>query len=129
MSDRGLTYDTGALVAAERGDRSLWLRHRSALDADRRVTVPSPVLAQAWRGGAGQDGLARLLAGCVVEPLDESRARRVGELAGRSGHHDVVDVAVIEGASRRGDTVLTADTTDLRRVALAADRPVPIEAI
>jgi len=129
LIERGLTYDTGALVAAERGDRELWLRHRSTLAAGRVVTVPAPVLAQAWRGGAHQAKLARLMAGCAVEPLPEDQARRIGELAGRAGHADIVDVAVVEGAARRGDAVLTSGLGDLRRIAFAADRPVPIHPI
>jgi anti-sigma B factor antagonist len=45
------------------------------------LTVPAPVVAQSWRGSARQVQLARLLAGCDVEALDEQQARSVGALA------------------------------------------------
>jgi hypothetical protein len=48
----GVTYDTGALVAADRGERRVWARHR-ALRVRREVpTAPAPVVAQSWRGGS-----------------------------------------------------------------------------
>lgn len=124
----GITYDTGALVAAERDDRTLWYRHRSLIEAGHMPVVPAPVVAQAWRGsGPRQANLARFLQGCRIEPMDERRARAVGVLVARSGHDDVVDVAVVEGAARRGDCVLTSDPGDLRRVAAAADGDVRID--
>ncbi|MBU6424127.1 MAG: PIN domain-containing protein [Chloroflexota bacterium] len=114
----GATYDTGALVAAERNDRRMWALH-AELIAQRVVpTVPACVLAEAWRGGARQARLAQLLSHCVVEPLSEEQARAVGILIGRSGHDDVIDVAVAEGAIRRGDGVVTADD-EIERVATA----------
>lgn len=50
----GVTYDTGALLAAERNDRRMWALHAAFLTADVSPTVPAPVLAQAWRGEARQ---------------------------------------------------------------------------
>jgi hypothetical protein len=50
----GVTYDTGALVAADRGERRQWARHRALLARRDIPTVPAPVLAQAWRGGSRQ---------------------------------------------------------------------------
>ena len=126
----GVTYDTGALLAAERDHRALWVRHRSLLEAGHLPVVPAPVVAQAWRGGGPrQASLARLLRGCRVEPLDERRARAVGALIAASGHDDVVDVAVVEGAARRRDLVWTSDPRDLGRVAAAADGDVSIEVV
>ena len=80
------------------------------------TTVPAPVLAEAWRGGPRQASLARLLVMCDVEPMSALQARTVGELAGRSGHPNVVDVTVVEGAHRRGDSVITSDPRDLQRI-------------
>jgi len=97
----GVTYDTGALVAAERNDRRMWALHAGFLAEDVVPVVPAPVLAQAWRGGSRQASLSRLLAMCEVEPLSERQARDVGVLAGKAGHDDIVDVTVVEGAIRR----------------------------
>lgn len=126
----GVTYDTGALIAAERDDRVIWSRHRSLLEAGHRPVVPAPVVAQAWRGGGPrQASLAGFLRGCRIEPLDDSRARSVGGLVATCGHDDIVDVAVVEGAARRGDLVVTADPVDLRRVATAAGARIEIESV
>ena len=97
----GVTYDTGALVAADRGERRQWARHRALLARREIPTVPSTVLAQAWRGGSRQALLSRLLAGCDIEVLDDARARAAGTLAARAGTTDIVDASMVEGALRR----------------------------
>jgi hypothetical protein len=117
----GITYDAGALVAAERNDRRMWALHAGLLAEEVIPTVPAPVLAQVWNGGGPrQAGLARLLAMCSTEPLSEEQARRVGALAARARHPDVVDATVVEGAARRCDAVVTSDRGDLERIANAA---------
>ncbi|MGQ0464198.1 MAG: twitching motility protein PilT [Sporichthyaceae bacterium] len=115
----GVTYDSGALVAAERNDRAMWALHAGFLAEEVVPTVPAPVLSQVWRGGARQASLSRMLAMCEIEPMDEEQARRVGVLLGRSAHHDVVDVTVVEGAARRSDAVATSDDEDIRAIASA----------
>ncbi|RHW27216.1 twitching motility protein PilT [Nocardioides immobilis] len=118
MAEYGITYDAGALVAADRADRRMRAIHEDALRRGILPTVPAGVLAQAWRGGP-QAGLSRVLKGCRVEPLTEEQARAVGRLAGTAGHDDTIDVAVVEGAVRRSDAVVTSDPDDLERVAAA----------
>ncbi len=123
MSDaRGVTYDTGALIAAERGDRRLWALHRRALERGLLPTVPAGVLAQGWRGGP-QAEISRLLSGCRVEDLDETRARSVGTACATAGTSDVVDASVVVGAAARHDLVVTGDDRDLTRLreALSVD--------
>ena len=126
---KGVTYDTGALLAAERNERRMWALHAGFLAEEAVPTVPAPVLAQAWRGGAKQASLSRLLALCEVEPMSEQQAREVGHLAGRSRHDDVVDVTVVEGALRRKDGIVTSDPDDIRRIVEALRKQVRIEAI
>src|SRR3990172_6711777 len=123
----GVTYDTGALVAAERNDRRMWALHAAFFTEEVVPVVPAPVLAEAWRGSPRQASLSRLLAMCEVEPLSEEQARRVGILAGKAGHDDVVDVAVVEGAIRRGDAIITSDAVHIRAVAAAARVSLAIE--
>src|SRR6266700_2778648 len=125
----GVTYDTGALLAAERNDRRMWALHAAFLAEEVAPVVPAPVLAQAWRGGPRQASLSRLLAMCLVEPMSEELARGVGVLAGRAAHDDVVDVAVVEGAIRRNDGIVTSNAGHIRRIAEAARRRLRIEAI
>jgi len=123
----GVTYDTGALVGADRGERRIWARHRALLELREIPTTPAPVVAQAWRGGARQALLARFLIGCDIESLDDAQARSVGTLAARSGTSDIVDVCVTEGALRRRDAVITSDPDDLRTIADAVNRRLEVE--
>jgi hypothetical protein len=125
----GVTYDTGALVAAERDSRQMWALHAGYLAEEVIPTVPAPVLAEAWRGGSRQASLSRLLRMCDTEPMSEEIARHVGVLAGKSGHDDIVDVSVVEGAVRRGDAIVTSNRTHIRMVADAAGARLRIESI
>jgi predicted nucleic acid-binding protein len=125
----GVTYDTGALVAAERNDRRMWALHAGFLAEEVAPTVPAPVLAEAWRGGSSQASLARLLAMCDVEALGDRQARDVGALAGKARHDDIVDVTVVEGAIRRRDAVVTSNEEHIRRIAQAGRVRLRIERI
>lgn len=111
----GVTYDTGALIAAERNDRRMWTLHRCALERGLLPTVPAGVLAQGWRGGP-QPQMSRLLAGCRIEHLNEARARSAGATCAVAGTSDVVDAAVVIGALARADLVVTSDEPGLERL-------------
>ena len=115
---RGLTLDTGALLALERGDPKVRALLRTAMADGWQLHVVAPVVAQAWRGGPRQARVARLLDAREVEvaPLDAIAARAVGVLAGRSGHADVVDVHVALHARSHGHAVVTSDPGDVARV-------------
>lgn len=123
----GVTYDSGALIAAERGERPMWARHRALLLRRVVPTVPSPVVAQCWRGTPRQAQMARLLAGCEVESLDNARARAAGTLVGRAGTTDIVDASVVEGALRRGDIIISSDKGDLDAIAGAVNRRIDVD--
>lgn len=125
----GVTYDTGALVTAERNNRTMWELHAGLVAEEVVPVVPAPVLAQAWRGGARQASLARLLRMCDIEPMSEELARKVGALVSESGHADIVDVAVVEGAIRRGDGVVTSDAGHIRKIAESAGSTLRIASI
>lgn len=122
-----VTYGTGVLIAADRGDRLLWSRHRGLLLHGVVPTAPAPVLAQAWRGGAQQARLARLLAGCHVEALSEEQAKAVGVLLGQAGASDIVDATAVECATRRGDVIVTSDCADVEALVAATGRPVGVQ--
>ena len=111
-----LTYDTGALLAAEANRRELWALHARALLRGERPVVPAAVLAQTWRGGP-QAQLSRLLRGCRIEDLDEPRARSAGVACARAGSRDIVDATVVVGALARNHLVVTSDPDDLARIA------------
>lgn len=124
----GVTYDTGALVAAERNRRAVWAVHRRTLERGMRPTVPAGVLAQAWRGGP-QAELSRLLKGCRIEDLDEVRGRAAGQACARAGTSDVIDATVVVGAVARHDLVVTSDRNDVAAVAAALEASIEIMAI
>ena len=123
----GVTYDSGALIAAERGERLMWARHRALLLRRVVPTVPAPVVAQCWRGTPRQAQLSRLMAGCEVESLDDTGARATGILAGRARTADIVDASVVEGARRRGDLIVSSDEGDLATIAGAVSRHIVID--
>ncbi|MDE0289639.1 MAG: twitching motility protein PilT [bacterium] len=119
----GLTYDTGALIAAERNDRRTWRLHDGAISQGLKPTVPAGVLAQAWRGGP-QPRLSQFLRGCHIEALDEQLARLVGAKSQAHASPDIVDVSVVVSARPRGDTVVTGDRRHV--VPLAGSLGVPV---
>ncbi|MCL2091448.1 MAG: hypothetical protein FWH11_09565 [Micrococcales bacterium] len=112
---RGLTLDTGALIALERGSAKIRALLSRATENQIALAVPAGVVAQAWRGGPRQARVARLLGDPKVHvvPLDDTTARAVGLLCGRSGHPDVVDVHVVLHAREHDHTVVTSDPDDL----------------
>ena len=124
----GVTYDTGALLAAEAGSQRMWKLHDGFLDQKRAVYVPAAVLAQAWRGGP-QAKLSRLLNGCEVEALGEKEARKTGAACKAGQTADVVDASVVIGALSRGDIVITSDPGDLGRIADALGQRLTIQGV
>lgn len=114
----GLTLDTGALLALERGERRVRALLQRAVENQITIAVPAGVVAQAWHGGPRQARVARLLGDPAVHvvALDDLAARAVGLLCGRSGHPDVVDVHVALVARGDDAAVVTSDPDDLRRV-------------
>ncbi len=111
----GVTLDTGALIAIERGDRRLQALLDEAGAAGAELAVPAGVIAQAWRGSPRQARLARFLALSTVTAvaLDEPEARASGTLCGRAGTADVVDASIVICARARGHAVVTGDPQDL----------------
>ena len=110
----GYTYDSGALIAAERGDVKIWRMHNDMVSAGVRPVVPAGVLAQVWRGGGRQALLAQMLKQCQVEPLEEGMAKQVGVALQKAETSDVVDASVVVSAIGRGDTVVTSDPQDIQ---------------
>ena len=114
----GFVFDAGALIAFERGDRTVVMLAKRLLTLGARLVVPAGVVGQVWRDGARQARLARLLGSpiTVVEPLDDRRARAAGQLCGLAGTRDVIDAAVILSAREHAFPVATSDPDDLRRL-------------
>jgi rRNA-processing protein FCF1 len=67
----GLTYDSGALIAAERNQPRIWAIHRRALGRGIRPVIPAGVLTEVYRAGR-QANLARLLVGSPIRAASKS---------------------------------------------------------
>src|ERR671917_44778 len=107
----GVTFDTGALIAFVSGRRRMAVLVEEAAASETQIAIPAGVLAQAWRGGARQARLARLLRASNTEVvvLDQRAALKVGVRCATSGVSDVVDVSVVVCARDRGQPVVTSD--------------------
>ncbi len=67
FNPNGGTDATGALVGFERMDRRtlIHLKHAQLLGFE--LTVPTPVIAEAWQGGSRSARIASLLDACVID--------------------------------------------------------------
>lgn len=110
----GLTFDTGMLIALERGR----LRAEQFLVRARErgvvPVVPVAVVMEWWRGRS--DRREEILALCHVEPLTERLACIAGEALAAVRGATPIDAVVMASAAARGDVVLTSDPTDLERL-------------
>ena len=118
-SPRSVVLDTGALIALEKGDERIRALLDQALRSDASIVVPVAVIAQAWRDGARQSRLHRLLSNPSVTPevIYPETARACGVLCGRARTTDVVDASVVVAARRHRAIVVTSDPDDIRRLA------------
>jgi predicted nucleic acid-binding protein len=116
----GLTFDTSALIALERNRQRAAKVFRAARDARLPVTVPTVVIAEWVRAGAGERARERLLHSMIIEPLTRDIAEKAGRAigAGRDLAPDTgtIDAIVIASAWLRGDTIVTADVGDMYRL-------------
>jgi hypothetical protein len=115
-----LILDAGALVAVDRGDRSMIARLRVAQQHGLEMRSNAMVVAQVWRDRHGrQAGLAQLLRAVDVRAVSPQDGRHAGVLLGVTGTSDPVDATVVLLASP-GDRILTTDPADLTPLAEAA---------
>ncbi|MBX3192580.1 MAG: PIN domain-containing protein [Labilithrix sp.] len=107
-------FDTGALIAAERGQQRA-LRFLDLVRLGRAViAVPMPVILEWWRGR--NDVRERILRAVSIEPLSLPIAKAAGEALAELRSVDArrsIDAAVMATAALRGGTVLTQDVEDL----------------
>ena len=122
-----ITFDTGALVAIERRDRRMLGFMTTAVRAGMRITVPTCVVGEWWRGQRGP--VARILDAVVVEPLTLALARLAGETIAVVRGATLVDAVVVASAAQRGDLVLTSDIDDLTPIRDVAFRAVRLRRV
>ena len=129
-----LVLDTGALIAIERGSRTVLARIQTALANGDEVHVPAGVIGQAWRRPNRQAVLSRTLKQCDEIPLDGQTARSCGELCEKTATADVIDASVAVAAAdasrlRAGVTLLTSDRQDMRALLTALDTGAQVIAV
>jgi predicted nucleic acid-binding protein len=112
----GVTFDAGALIALDRGDRRMLVLLARARETGARITVPGTALAQVIRRPDRQVLLARLIRQPTTDvvPLDRVDATNVGRLLAASDTSDIADAHVVICARRAGQPIVTSDPDDLR---------------
>lgn len=120
---RGVTFDTGVLIALERRKASALALLRACRLARARITIPAAVVAEWWRGAHPS-----LLEAGTLEPLSPELAKYAGALLAQTGRSNAVDATVIVSAAQRGDLVVTSDPSDLRELARLV-RGVDVESV
>lgn len=111
-----ITFDTGALIALERGGARILRIVDAAAQTNARITVPTVVVAEWWRGRPSKR-MQRLLEAIVIEPLDFRIAKIAGNAIAAVRGSTTIDAIVMASAAQRGDTVITSDVEDLVRLA------------
>jgi predicted nucleic acid-binding protein len=122
---KAVVYDSGALIAADKSDRTMWAEHRVRLEMGIVPSVPAPVVAQVSRSPR-QAQLRRLLRGCDIVTFDEKAAHRAGAVLAKSRTSDVVDAAVVAFAADRRALIVTSDPKDIASLATALRAPLQI---
>lgn len=127
LRPRGLILDSGALLQAEdKPNGEVWTYCLQEVEAGRRPLLPAAVLAQVWRGGYRQAGLARVVKVTEVLDFGEDDAKRVGAMLGISGTCDVVDATVVHASMRTRYAVVTSDPDDISAIGNALNYRVPL---
>ena len=112
---RGVTFDTGMLIALERRHAGALALLRACRLSRAPITIPAAVVAAWWRGTH-----RALLEIGSLEPLTPPLAQRAGELLAATKGSNAVDATVVASAAQRGDLVVTGDVDDLRALAACA---------
>jgi predicted nucleic acid-binding protein len=111
----GITFDTGGLIALDRGDRRVLALLARAAERGMRVTIPATALAQTIRQPARQVRLTRLVRQARTD-LDGPDATATDLLLAATRTSDIVDAHVVVCARRADQVVVTSDGGDLRRL-------------
>ena len=110
----GITFDTGVLIALERRRQRARLIVERAAEEKVRITVPSAVITEWWRGRT--DAREHIIAAIRIEPLSEILAKVAGEALAAVKSATAIDAIVMASAALRGDIVYTSDVGDLENL-------------
>jgi predicted nucleic acid-binding protein len=111
------TFDTGALIALERGRQRMLAVFKAARVDRIPVVVPSMCVAEWWRGRT--DVREKILAAVIVQHPDDSLVRVVGEALAAVPKATCLDAMAMAVAARRGGPIFTSDIDDFLRLQTA----------
>ena len=95
-----ITFDTGALIALERGDRRMGRVFVHARSQCIPMFAPADAVAEGWRGRT--DVREKVLRALVVEPLSARIAKIAGEGLAAVKGATTIDAIVMATAALRG---------------------------
>lgn len=123
-----LLLDAGALIAYERGSRTVQAFLERAYRRSEDVRTTTAVVAQTWHGDSRQARLAVLLHGVDERDLTSDQARLIGRLLRTAGTTDVVDATIVDIAND-GDEILTSDPGDIKTLAMTARKTLIVTSV
>jgi hypothetical protein len=109
----GVVLDAGAFIALEKRSGTMVALAQRFARARTPLVTSAGVVAQVWRGGPRQVGVAWLMRRTTVLDLTEAVARVLGRMMGTTGARDPIDAHIVFLARERGWAVLTSDPRDL----------------
>jgi hypothetical protein len=123
-----IVFDSGALIALERGDRRIAVLLDEATAGGVGAVTSSACVAEVWRNPARQARLTRALAGFRECSLDPAAARACGTLLAQAATDDIADAALCQLAGD-GDTILTSNPSDMARLLRARGVEAQVRAV
>lgn len=123
-----LVFDSGALIALERGDRGVAALLVAAVAAGTEAVTSCACVAEVWRDPARQARLTRALSGFREHSLDRAQARASGALLAQVATADVADAALCQLVGD-GDTILTSDPSEIARLLRARGVNAQVRAV
>jgi predicted nucleic acid-binding protein len=111
---RGVTFDTGVLIAIERRKAGALALVKACRRSRAKITIPSVVVAEWWRGTH-----AGILEIGQLEGMTPRLAMQAGDLLARTRRSNAIDAIVVASAAQRGDLIVTSDPDDIRELARA----------
>ncbi|HEX3594132.1 MAG TPA: PIN domain-containing protein [Polyangiaceae bacterium] len=111
-------FDTGALIAAERGKERASRFLRMVRSGRARILVPLPVVAEWWRGRT--DAREEILAASrVVATVEIAQAAGVALARAKNAHAGLtIDAIVMATAALLDAIVVTGDPQDFERLSV-----------
>jgi predicted nucleic acid-binding protein len=110
-----IVFDTGALIALERRQKTALEVLRVAAEDGDELIAPAVAVAEWWRAGVREKERSRILRAFRFEAPTLHVARLAGIAMGRVGA-GLGDALVMAGASIQGDVVYTSNARDFARL-------------